>query len=144
MDNTEKFTGKAALYNKARLSYAKEFVDYLYGKIGFNSDCTVADIGSGTGIFTKHLLEKGSRVLAVEPNDDMRRYTKINLSHYTNLHTIKGTAENTTLEDESVDFITVAQAFHWFDMLNFRKECSRILKPKGKVILIWNSKIKTS
>ncbi len=57
-----------------------------------------------------------------------------------NFYSINAGAENTTLEDKSVDFITAAQAFHWFDVESFRKEAQRIIKPNGKIILVWNSR----
>ncbi len=144
MDNTMKFTGKAAVYEKARPDYAPAFIDWLYSDAGMNADSVVADIGSGTGIFSKALLEKGSAVYSVEPNTDMRPTAENNLSVFKNFHSIDGTAENTTLAADSVDFVTVAQAFHWFDGESFKAECKRILKPGGKVILVWNSRVSTS
>jgi SAM-dependent methyltransferase len=144
MDNTLKFTGKAAVYAKARPNYAPEFIDYLYKDVGMNSTSVIADIGSGTGILSKSLLERGSVVYCVEPNNDMRETAEKNLSGFTNFHSVMGTAESTTLPADSVDFIVVAQAFHWFDVENFKVECQRILKPNGKVILVWNSRVITS
>jgi SAM-dependent methyltransferase len=79
----------------------------------------------------------------VEPNQDMREVAERTLSEFPNFHSVDRSAENTTLPEDIVDFITVAQAFHWFDPDNFKVECQRILKPDGKVILIWNSRIKT-
>ncbi|OPZ90072.1 MAG: hypothetical protein BWY74_02465 [Firmicutes bacterium ADurb.Bin419] len=144
MDNTLKFTGKATVYAKARPNYALEFIDYLYNDVGMNSTSVIADIGSGTGILSNALLEKGSVVYCVEPNNDMRETAENNLSDFSNFHSVKGTAENTILRAGSIDFIVVAQAFHWFDVENFRVECQRILNPNGKVILVWNSRVSTS
>lgn len=144
MDNTLKFTGKAAVYAKARPNYAMEFIEYLYNDVGMNSTSVIADIGSGTGILSKALLEKGSVVYCVEPNNDMRETAENNLSNFSNFHSVIGTAENTTLGAGSIGFVVVAQAFHWFDVENFRVECQRILKPNGKVILVWNSRVSTS
>lgn len=144
MDNTLKFSGKAAVYAKARPSYAPEFIDWLYGDVGMTPASVVADIGSGTGIFSKAMLEKGNTVYGVEPNKDMRRTAESTLPVFSNFHSIDGTAKNTTLEANSVDFITVAQAFHWFDADSFKVECKRILKPSGKVILVWNSRVSES
>lgn len=138
MDNTKLFSGKAEDYNKARPGYAKEFIEYLYNEIGFNENSAIADIGSGTGKFSKYLLEKGSKVFCVEPNEDMRKTAERELSNYSNFISVNGGADNTALNNNSVDFVTVAQAFHWFDVENFSKECIRILKPRGKVVLIWN------
>lgn len=140
MDNTKLFSGKAEDYNKARPGYSNEFIEYLYNEIGFNKNSVIADIGSGTGKFSRYILDRDSKVFCVEPNEDMRKMAEKELSNYSNFISVKGEADNTTLENNSVDFITVAQAFHWFDVEKFREECRRILKSEGKVILIWNSR----
>jgi ubiquinone/menaquinone biosynthesis C-methylase UbiE len=70
----------------------------------------------------------------------MRRVAEKDLSKFSNFRSINGTAEDTTLHNSSVDFITVGTAFHWFDMEEFKKECQRILRPNGKVILVWISR----
>jgi len=139
--NTEKFNGKAKIYEKYRPVYPEALMDYLYGDMGFNKSSTIADVGAGTGIFTRQLLEKGSRVLGVEPNEDMRASAESWLKAFDNFTPVDGTAEATKLENNSVDFVTVAQAFHWFDAAAFRKECARILKPAGQVVLVWNSRV---
>lgn len=136
--NEERFTGKADIYKKFRPSYPKELFDYLYSQIGFNQNSAVADIGSGTGIFSRLLLERGSRVYCVEPNGDMRRIAEKDLSGFENFISVNSAADNIGLKEKSVDFVTVAQAFHWFDRLLFKEECKRILKPGGKVALVWN------
>ncbi|WP_027630931.1 class I SAM-dependent methyltransferase [Ruminiclostridium cellobioparum] len=138
--NTEKFSGKANIYEKYRPEYPKAFIDYLYDSAGFNRTSTIADVGAGTGILTRQLLEKGSRVYGVEPNNDMRRMAETKLAGFNNFYSVDGTAENTRLDDRSIDFVTVAQAFHWFDALAFQKECMRILKPGGLAVLVWNSR----
>lgn len=83
-------------------------------------------------------MKRGSSVCCVEPNDDMRNTAEKELVKYAGFHAVKGTASQTMLDSHSVDFITTAQAFHWFDVLEFKKECSRILKPDGRIFLIWN------
>lgn len=138
--STEKFTGKADVYSAARPGYPKEFVDYLCENVGINSASTVADIGSGTGKFSVELLKIGAETYCIEPNDDMRRIAERDFAAYPNFHSVKGTCEDTTLEENSLDFITVAQAFHWFDADKFKVECRRILKPDGCVILVWNTR----
>ena len=135
---TSKFDGRAQDYTTGRPTYAPEFINCMCEKYGISSDSSIADIGSGTGKFAVSLLEKGSKVFCVEPNDDMRHEAEKNLGSYDNFRSVKGDAENTTLEDSSVDFVTTAQAFHWFDVNKFRSECSRVLKDNGKVFLIWN------
>lgn len=140
MDATKKFDGIANEYTKSRPSYAAEFIECLFGKYGFSASSVVADIGSGTGKFAKQLLDKGCNVICVEPNTDMRLVAEKELCGYSNFKSVSGSAENTNLPDNSVDFITTAQAFHWFDTKNFKEECSRIIKPNGKAFLIWNTR----
>lgn len=138
MKNTEKFTEKAKHYEVGRPSYAQELIDCLYHNYNLNSQSIIADIGAGTGKLTKQLLQKGSRVIAVEPNDAMRSIAQQGLQEYDTIQIVNGTDVATTLSDQSIDVITVAQAFHWFDAALFQKECARILKANGKVFLIWN------
>ena len=138
--NENKFDGMGNIYAKFRPNYPQVFIDYLFANFGITSDSIFADIGAGTGILTKQLLEKKVKVYAVEPNDDMRKVAEANLSSFSNFILVNGTAENTTLVDNSIDIITVAQAFHWFDKQKFKAECQRILKPLGKVVLVWNSR----
>jgi len=137
--NEEKFNGLGQIYAKFRPKYPQAFIEYLYSDVGIRNS-VIADIGSGTGILTNQLLERGNTVIAVEPNDDMRYAAEKDLIIFNGFNSINGTAENTTLDDHSIDFITVAQAFHWFQEAMFKLECKRILKPSGKVILVWNSR----
>ncbi len=136
------FIQKVELYSKYRQGYSKDFIEYLYSQTGISFDSYIADIGSGTGIFSKPLLEKGNKVYSIEPNDSMRSIAESDLSEYDDFHSIKATGENTTLVSNSIDFITAAQAFHWLDMELFKVECKRILKKGGKVIIIYNRKKK--
>ncbi|MBR2555863.1 MAG: class I SAM-dependent methyltransferase [Aeriscardovia sp.] len=138
MDNTKNFDGYANDYTVGRPQYAGELIDYLYSENNLTESSVIADIGSGTGKFTAQLLVKGSEVYSVEPNADMRRIAEKELSSYKNFHSVCGDAENTNLGERSVDFITTAQAFHWFDVQKFRAECARILNDGGKAALIWN------
>ena len=137
-NSSEKFTGKADAYSLARPAYPKKFLDDLYEEFGCSTNSVIADIGSGTGKLTRMLLEKGNKVFAIEPNADMREKAESQLNIYKNFYSINACAENTTLSDKSIDFITVAQAFHWFDTQSFKKECSRILKLNGKIMIVYN------
>ena len=127
-------------YVKYRPGYPKAFIDYLYSDVNFSRDSIIADIGSGTGILTTFLLDRGSRVVGVEPNKEMRRTAEILLEEYQKFVSICGTAENTSLTKNSVDFVICAQAFHWFDKSACKKEFQRILKPNGKAVLLWNKR----
>lgn len=140
MESTEKFTNKAEDYTLGRPFYAKELIAYLYSVQGFSRNSVIADIGSGTGKFSKQLLDMGSKVFCVEPNNDMRCVAESSLAEYPNFISVNAVASDTTLNGNTVDFITVAQAFHWFDVPSFQSECRRLLKENGKVFLIWNTR----
>ena len=140
MDATKKFDGRAADYTVGRPGYAPELIDFIYQNCGISEGAVFADIGSGTGKFSKYLLDRASEVYCVEPNPDMRKAAEEELKGYLNFHSVTGNAEDTTLDTESVDCITVAQAFHWFDVEKFRSECRRIIRGDGRIFLIWNSR----
>jgi SAM-dependent methyltransferase len=101
----------------------------------------VADIASGTGIWTRMLLQNGNAVFAVEPNPEMRAAGERLLAQFPRFTSVPGTAEATTLPDHSVDFVTAAQAAHWFDRQPARREFGRILKSGGWLVLLWNERI---
>lgn len=141
MDSISSFNGKARHYETGRPAYAGELFDQLYSRYGFSSGSVIADIGSGTGKFSESLLKRGSTVFAVEPGTDMRQAAEKRLGRYgPRFHSVPGTAEQTGLPAHSMDFVTTAQAFHWFDTAKFKEECSRILRPGGKAVLIWNTR----
>jgi SAM-dependent methyltransferase len=140
-DNKVRFTGRVDDYVKYRPSYPEEAMDYLFGEAGLRSGSLVADIGAGTGIFSKLLLARGSRVIAVEPNEAMRSAAVEMLGSDPKYRAVEGSAEATGLDDGSVDFIICAQSFHWFDGVAAMAEFKRILRPGGKVVLIWNSRV---
>ncbi|MFW9922973.1 MAG: class I SAM-dependent methyltransferase [Candidatus Thorarchaeota archaeon] len=145
IDSTKRFSDRVENYIKYRPSYPSELISELKRKGIITDTSVIADIGSGTGIFTKLLLTTDCLTYAVEPNDEMRYASEKLLSEKTNFRSQKGTAEDTNLADNSINLITVAQAFHWFDAEKTRKEFIRILKEPGYVALIWNTRIlKTS
>lgn len=138
--STTRFSDRVENYIKYRPSYPAEIVPFLSREIGLSTESVITDIGSGTGIFTELLLKNGNTVYAVEPNGPMRQAAEALLAGYPNLHSIDGTSEQTTLAANSVDIITVAQAFHWFKPKPTREEFVRILKPGGWVVLLWNDR----
>lgn len=138
--STLRFSNRVANYIKYRPGYPEEVLVFLREKAGLTTDSLIADVGSGTGIFTKLLLDKGYTVYAVEPNDAMRKSSVEQLHSYKGFHAVNGTAEDTMLESHSIDLVVCAQAFHWFNQALAKSEFKRILKPKGQVALIWNNR----
>ncbi len=116
----------------------------LRDECGLSTSHVVADIASGTGLFTRLVLENGNSVFAVEPNAEMRAMGAHVLEGYERLVSVAGTAEETTLDSASVDFATAAQAAHWFDLPRTRAEFARILRPGGWSVLIWNERLTES
>ena len=140
-NNTNRFSNRVDNYVKYRPSYPIQLIDYLVSEIGVNKESTISDIGSGTGIFSKLLINKVKTIYCIEPNNEMRQYSEEIFKSYNNCHVNNGTAEATELEDNSIDFITVAQAFHWFNIRKTMKEFRRITKLNGIMILIWNNRL---
>lgn len=134
--NEEKFTGKAAVYARYRPSYPAAVVDRLYELTHAEN---VADIGAGTGKFTEKLLQKPWNVTAVEPNTDMCRELLKCVGGRAEI--VMASAESTGLPERSFELITAAQAFHWFDENQFREECKRLLKPGGRLAIVFNSRM---
>jgi SAM-dependent methyltransferase len=140
-DPKARFTDRVDDYVKYRPGYPPEVFALLARECGLGQACTVADLGSGTGIFAKGLLASGARVVAVEPNAAMRAAAERDLGSVTaTFRSVDGSAEATGLEAASVDLVTAAQAFHWFDPPRVRAEMTRILRAPGWVALVWNER----
>jgi len=143
-DNTARFDGKGEIYAKARPKYAPGLLDYMKNELHIAPGGVIADIGSGTGIFTTQLLGIGCKVFAVEPNADMRARAEESLSGAMGFVSVNGSDARTGLQGGSVDCVTAAQAFHWFDKAAFRAECARILKPGGRVMIVYNFRVEAA
>lgn len=139
-NSKERFSSRVENYVRYRPGYPSEIVELLKSECGLRPEHVIADIASGTGIFTRLLLENGNRVYGVEPNAEMRKAGNEFLAKYQNFTSVAGSAEDTTLGDHMMDFVTAAQAAHWFDRDQARQEFVRILKPEGWCVLIWNSR----
>lgn len=137
---TSRFSDRVENYIRYRPGYPAEVLDTLKSECGLTPAHVIADIASGTGIWTRMLLENGNPVYGVEPNVDMREAGERSLSAFPKFTSVDGKAEATTLPDASVDFVTSAQAAHWFDRVGARPEFSRILKPSGWLVLLWNER----
>jgi len=140
MDVTLRFSNRVENYIKYRPAYPNELYHFLESKANLSDNSTIADIGSGTGISSSWFVQKKYKVFGVEPNQPMREAAEKQFSAFSNFESISATAENTTLFDQSIDLIISAQAFHWFIPEITRKEFKRILKPTGKLALIWNER----
>ena len=141
---TIRFSDRVENYVRYRPEYPAEAVQALKNECGLVPGHVVADIAYGTGIWTRLLLENGNPVVGVEPNPDMRQAGERLLAVFPKFTSVEGTAETTTLADHSVDFITAAQAAHWFDRAPARREFVRILKPGGWLVLLWNERLTDS
>ena len=138
---TSRFSDRVENYVRYRPGYPLEVIQELKSECGLMARDVVADIASGTGIWTRMLLENGNPVFGVEPNAEMRQAGERLLAVFPKFTSVAGTAEATTLADHSVDFVTSAQAAHWFDRERARCEFVRILKPGGWLVLLWNERV---
>ena len=139
-DPTQRFSSRVSDYVKYRPSYPAAIIDLLTAECGLTPDSIVADVGSGTGLLAELFLKAGTRVLGIEPNREMREAGEQLLRGYERFSSINATAENTTLPDHSVNFITAGQSFHWFDRSRVGMEFARVLRSPGWLVLIWNER----
>ena len=140
----ERFTERAGDYRKARPGYPDETLAFLFSHEGLGQPDTLADVGSGTGKLTGQILAAMpslQRVYAVEPNADMRREAESELGSDPRFVSVEGSGEATGLDGGSVDALTIAQAFHWFDFDRARAELQRVLRPSGRLALLWNLRL---
>jgi ubiquinone/menaquinone biosynthesis C-methylase UbiE len=125
------FAGVADAYERARPGYPDDAVRWLAG----DRPCDVLDLGAGTGKLTRSLAAIGHRMTAVEPLEPMLLQLRAAVP---GIDGFLGSAEMIPLPDESVDVVTCAQAFHWFDHALALPEIARVLRPGGRLALIWN------
>jgi len=137
---TNRFTDRVRDYERARPGYPRGLLDLLRTHAGLVPGSVVADLGSGTGLFGRMLLDAGHVVHCVEPNDAMRAVAERTLARCPGFSSVDGTAENTGLADSSVDTVTAAQALHWFRPEETHRELRRILRPGGRLVAVWNTR----
>ncbi len=131
-----RFSDRVEDYAKYRPSYPAAAIDRILENLTL--PINAADIGAGTGISSRLLASKGVQVIAIEPNAEMRN---AGIRDATSLVEWQdGTAENTNLPDASIDLVTCFQAFHWFTPEPTLAEFRRILKPKGRLAVVWNNR----
>jgi SAM-dependent methyltransferase len=132
------YSQKAREYAAYRPGYAPQALADLVEWTGLQADWVVADIGSGTGNLARSLLDCSGLVYAVEPEPAMRVEAERLLDGHRAFRSLAGSAESTGLADGSVDLITAGQALHWFDPEAAPREFARILRPPGRLALVWN------
>jgi len=135
-DATQRFSNRVENYVKYRPGYSPRLIEVLKEGCQLTADCVVADIGSGTGHLTELFLKHGNLVYAVEPNREMREAADRSLRRYPNYRSVEGRAESTGLADNSVDFVAVGRALHWFDLRKAFQEFCRILRSAGWVVVV--------
>jgi SAM-dependent methyltransferase len=142
-DPKERFSDRVDDYVRYRPGYPPGVRDLLARVARLGPGRVVADVGSGTGIFTELLLETGAHVIGVEPNLAMREAAERALAAQLvsgAFESKDASAEATGLAQASVALVAAAQAFHWFDPPRARAEFVRILEPGGQVALVWNQR----
>jgi ubiquinone/menaquinone biosynthesis C-methylase UbiE len=135
------FGAGAEAYEAARPGYPGAALDLLSTEVGIGPGVDVCDLAAGTGKLTRSLLALGANVTAVEPVDAMRAQGRSAAPRATHL---EGTAEDIPLADASVDVVTVAQAFHWFDAPKALAEIARVLRGGGRLAILWNERDETT
>jgi len=139
-DAKQRFSTRVADYVRYRPGYPTAVLSVLRERCGLLSRHVVADIGSGTGLLSELFLNNGNRVFGVEPNKEMREAGEEHLQSYPGFTSVNGSAEVTTLASASVGFVTVGQAFHWFEPNAARSEFQRILTSEGWVVILWHDR----
>jgi len=137
--HTQRFTGRAEIYERYRSRFPQAVIDLLREHCNLQPEDLVADIGAGTGMLAELFLDNGNHVIAVEPNAEMRTICQRLLASRDRLRIVDAAAEATGLVDGSIDLVAVGRAFHWFDRDRALVEFKRILKPHGWLMLTASS-----
>jgi SAM-dependent methyltransferase len=139
LDTVGRFSDRAADYVRYRPSYPAEAIREILDGLGPPSHLSAADVGAGTGISARLLGSEGVRVVAIEPGEAMRRAA----TPHPNVVWTAARAEATGLQPGTVDLVLSAQSFHWFRAADALKEFARILKPRGRLAIMWNRRSKS-
>jgi SAM-dependent methyltransferase len=134
-----RFNDRADDYVKYRPSYPAAAIDLILEGLGAPGTLAAADVGAGTGISARLIADRGVQVTAVEPGAVMRGAA----APHARVTWVVGTAEATGLADRSVDLVLCAQSFHWFRAPEAIAEFARLLRPGGRLALMWNRRSKT-
>lgn len=132
------FTELAENYSKYRPAYSPMVLSAILGLVDKKSeDLDFVDVGAGTGIWTRMVAQRGCRMTAVEPNDQMREYGQKGNGQF-NIRWVAGSAEETNLDVNCCDLLSMASSFHWPDFDKAVKEFFRLIRPKGYFVALWN------
>lgn len=129
------YTAEAITYKEGRPDYPHQVIDWLKNDLALSNNASVIDLGSGTGKFIPYLQAVTNNIVAIEPVAAMQEQL---LEIFPNILIKAGTAERMPIADQSVDAVVCAQSFHWFANRRALQEISRVLKPEGKLALVWN------
>lgn len=138
--HSSRFTGRVESYKRFRPGYPQEILDLLRHECGLTPESNIVDVAAGTGLFSEIFLHNGNPVIAIEPNDEMRTVCETRQPDYPRLVVRSGTAEVTGLPSKIADFLTVAQAMHWFDLRRARQEFARVLRTDGWCVIAYNER----
>jgi len=132
------FQAGSEVYERGRPDYPVEAVEFLIDTLGIDSTTIIVELGAGTGKFTRMLVASTeAKVIAVEPVENMRRQLQ---SLLPDVAVLDGTAESIPLGEAAADVVLAAQAFHWFDGRRALADIARVLKPGGRIGLVWNAR----
>jgi len=134
LDPTRRFSDRALDYRRFRPDYPVAAIAAVLAGLGEPSQQVAADVGAGTGIAARALADRGVRVIAIEPNAGMRSEAE----PHPRVEWREGTAEATGLESTSVHLVLCAQSFHWFRPQPALAEFHRVLRPGGRLVILWN------
>jgi SAM-dependent methyltransferase len=129
------FERQSDAYERGRPAYPPQAIDWLARQLNLEPGRTVIDVGAGTGKLTRPLRALGAEVIAIEPVAGMRAVLERELA---GLRALDGTAESVPLPSTCADAVVVGQAFHWFDAPRALTEFHRVLRPGGRLALVWN------
>jgi SAM-dependent methyltransferase len=139
IDSATRFNDRAVDYVKHRPTYPAGAIDAILDGLGPPLSLVAADLGAGTGISSRLLGDRGVRVVAIEPSPGMQEAA----APHPKVRFVAGRAEATGLKSHSVDLVLSAQSFHWFHASDTLVEGARILKPGGRLAIMWNRRSKT-